>query len=509
MLDFGVDVESHGSDGMAPLHVVALAGNVEKAKLLLAYGADVNAEYRPGASPLFIAAARQRKELCGLLLAQGAQLGFHAACALGKRAEAEAMLARDPTLASSRDVLLERTALAWAAQGGDTGLVELLLAHGARVHAFSSRMARHGLRHDYKTRETALYVAVHSADPAMTRLLLEKGADVNARTGKGETALHLARDSRIARLLLDSGLNLDREARASLLRGAVHEPELFETLLVVTPREELTGDFGEILLEAAVEKNQLKAARLLEEHGARVNIFAACLLGRNDRVAALLSENPELLRARRERNQNPRELLSIAARRGHLDLVKLLRSKGAPLTVLDKPDLSPTDAAARGGHADIVEFLLSEGADVNERDFNAATPLHHAAEGGNPDVVKLLIERGADVNLRRISRDTPLHVAARRGAVEVARCLIQHGSRVDVRDRYNATALHIAAGAGKLEMARLLLELGADVNARDRLGRTPLECASPHDADILPPDLLDNPERRAVAGLLREHDRKR
>jgi len=510
MLEHGADVDSREHLGISPLHVAAETGSVEKAKLLLNFDADINAEHYPtGTTPLFLAAVGGRKEFCDFLLSQGARLDFHSACALGKRPEVEAMLRRDPELANSRDRRLHRTALALAVQSGDVPLAEVLIARGAEVDAASPRVYRFanvvsGPRADHDGREkggdTPLHVAVRSGDSAMIRFLLDKGADVNARDEDGRTVLHMTDDPKTVRLLLDRGANLDAKTRPYLLRGAIDNHELLEMLLESTPQEELSGKLGESLLQRAAERNQTAAVKLLESRGTSLNVFAASILGRTERVAELLAADPGLVRVQRDRN--PRDLLAIAASHGHLKLVKLLVSKSAPLTDRDNWYATPVEAASRGGHHDVVAFLIDKGADVNHRNMYAATPLHVAAASGHLAVVKLLIQRKADVNVRDINRNTALHKAASNGAVDVARYLVELGLSVDARNIYSETPLHRAATSGETEMAALLVELGADVNARNRRGKTPLFYA---ERQFDPAYFPEGPDRNEIAKLLREH----
>ena len=57
--------------------------------------------------------------------------------------------------------------------------------------------------------------------------------------------------------------------------------------------------------------------------------------------------------------------LGAASCGGHLELVKALVEKGAPLELKNQIGTSPLWLAAGYGHADVLDFLIGAGADVN------------------------------------------------------------------------------------------------------------------------------------------------
>lgn len=57
----------------------------------------------------------------------------------------------------------------------------------------------------------------------------------------------------------------------------------------------------------------------------------------------------------------------------------------------------PLSIAAKRGKTDFVKLLIEHGADVNKEDRFGMTPIMHACAGGHLDVVKILYENGADI----------------------------------------------------------------------------------------------------------------
>jgi len=135
LLSEGAAFDPRTTDGLTPLHGAAYGGHEEIVRLLLARGADVNAEDVDGWTPLHEAVFGNHRGAAGLLLKAGARQDICTAAGLGEGALVESYLDADPRLIHSTDSLLTWTPLHWAANGGDYGMVALLLKHGPDVNA--------------------------------------------------------------------------------------------------------------------------------------------------------------------------------------------------------------------------------------------------------------------------------------------------------------------------------------------------------------------------------------
>jgi len=145
----------------------------------------------------------------------------------------------------------------------------------------------------------------------------------------------------------------------------------------------------------------------------------------------------------------------VAARGGHLEIVKELLAAGADVHAEDDAALR---RAAHNGHLEIVKELLAAGADVHAEDDAA---LRRAAEYGRLEVVKELLSAGADVHAWD---DCALRWAARNGHLEVVKDLLAAGANVHADDDY---ALSWAAECGHLEVVKELLAAGANVHGKN------------------------------------------
>jgi ankyrin repeat protein len=275
-------------------------------------------------------------------------------------------------------------------------------------------------------------------------------------------------------------------------------------------------------------------ADLLLARGARYTMFLAALIGDDDFIRRALAHDRS---SANEEDTNHHRPLSAAARRGNVEMVRLLLDHGAD-------PCAPEEGAPRG-HAlwsavyndrlDIAEMLLRHGADPNAMVESSGTPmdmsrdkpaflellrahggrephdrrheigrailerrLEHAerliaidptilndddwgdgvlagpANAGDHEVVGLLIRLGARVPT--VSKWAPYYYFKHE---RTAAFLLEHGMDANHMNWHRLTLLHHMAAEGELEKARLLLDHGAAIDAIDEEYRsTPLGLAA-------------------------------
>jgi ankyrin repeat protein len=155
-------------------------------------------------------------------------------------------------------------------------------------------------------------------------------------------------------------------------------------------------------------------------------IHDAAEAGDVEKVRALLVAGPALIDAKNDKGVTP---LWLAAREGHLAVVKLLLENGAAVDAKDSVGATPLWLATFKGHLAVVKLLLEKGAAVDAKDSEGATPLWFATSDGNLAVVKLLLEKGANPNVEARGL-TPLRIAqAERGWAGIAELLRKAGAK--------------------------------------------------------------------------------
>jgi len=172
---------------------------------------------------------------------------------------------------------------------------------------------------------------------------------------------------------------------------------------------------------------QAAIAEYLLAQGVELDIFAACLAGRRDRVAELISHDLALLAALSHDGWTP---LHLAAFFNFPEIAVDLLAAGAAVNARSTNGMrnTPLHAAVAGNAVAVTRTLLENGAEVNATQEGGWTPIHSAAQSGNAELVQLLIDAGANVRARAANNQTPADLALTRG----------HQAVVDILEKYGA-----------------------------------------------------------------------
>ncbi|CAH1738493.1 unnamed protein product [Aphis gossypii] len=265
-------------------------------------------------------------------------------------------------------------------------------------------------------------------------------------------------------------------------------------------------------LRAARSGNLEKVLQLLESTGVDVNtananglnaLHLAAKDGHVDIVKCLLQRGCSVNSVTKKGNS----ALHIASLAGQEEIVKVLVENNASVNIQSHSGFTPLYMAAQENHCSIVELLLRNGANqllVTEDGFSPLAvsmqqghdkvvaillendtkgkvrlpALHIAAKKDDTKATGLLLQNDHNPDVTSKSGFTPLHIAAHYGNNNVASMLVQKGADVNFTAKHNITPLHVAAKWGKLNMVELLIQLGANIEAKTRDGLTPLHCAA-------------------------------
>ncbi|KAK5467499.1 hypothetical protein LTS15_000472 [Exophiala xenobiotica] len=206
-----------------------------------------------------------------------------------------------------------------------------------------------------------------------------------------------------------------------------------------------------------------------------------------------------------------RTALSLAAKKGHEAIVRVLLERGAELDSKDNIGWTPLSWAARNGHEAVVRVLLEMGAELDSKhnngqtplswatggaeleskDNNGQTPLSWAAEYGHEAIVRVLLEMGAELDSKDNGGRTPLSWATRNGHEAMVRVLFERGAELDSKDNGGRTPLSWATGYGHEAVVKVLLERGAELESKDNNGQTPLSYAAKYGYEAVVKVLLE------------------
>ncbi|CAG9939809.1 unnamed protein product [Clonostachys rosea f. rosea IK726] len=375
LFQHGAQLEYKEANGKTALHTAALEGFCDVVDLLASLGAEVNTRDGHGNTPLISTSLKLgRADMTQLLLRIGADIN-----AKNERGNSPLSMTRDTAEpVAVAKVLLDNGAMITADVEGNTPLhlsghigslelAELLLEHGADVHALN------------RQNQTPLHCAAEEKDAAkIVRLLVDKGASLTAAARGGETPLGCAiphQSLDIIQFLLEKGSDANAVTKS--------------------------GSSG---LQHAIRSRAIELTELLLQHGADLGTFNyngqgalhfVSMVG-NTQLMDMFIRYGVPVNSRDSQGRTPLMCALEGATGVNVDI---LLENGA--SVNEKDDLLQTalHKAARRGMVKAARTLLENGADANAKDKNNQTPLHIAKISRRPKMVEILLDHGAECSI--------------------------------------------------------------------------------------------------------------
>ncbi|KAK2875038.1 hypothetical protein FQN49_001836 [Arthroderma sp. PD_2] len=357
----GADMGMADKNGVTPLHL-ASRGSIEVVKFLIENGADIAAITSKGETPLYYACERNNLEIAKLLLSRGASAAVGPLlvkpAANGKTRMVQLLLRAGADIEAE---IMGKTPLYAASAKGYTKITKLLLDKGANTESVNYINWR------------PLYAASHNGHVWTVKALVEKGACLTAANNHGSTALHAASElghACVVKILLDAGADPAR-----------------------------VNGWKRSALDMAAEMGHELTFKVL--------MTKARVVSGNHRFGTLLN---------------------AIAYGGSLNLIRLIiEGYGLDCDYTDDQNRNAAHLAARGGHVEILKYLLEKGIDPQSTDSTGRGIVHYAACGGSAEAVRMALAAlppGSEISK---SVWSPLHWACRAGSIEIVNILREYG----------------------------------------------------------------------------------
>ena len=492
LIERGADPSLMDNRGWNSLHVAANGGDADIIDLIHTQVPNIESKTGDGCTPLMIAAFNSKLHAVKWFLEKGAtatlkdKAGWNALHFAAEGGDTDIIdLIHTHLLNIESKTSQGRTPLMMAARGGKLQAVKWFLEKGATVNCDDNNgrntlhfaaeggdtdiidlIHTHLLNIESKTSQgrTPLMMAARGGKLQAVKWFLEKGATVNCDDNNGRNTLHFAAeggDTDIIDLIHTHLLNIE------LKTGEGHTP-----------------------LMVAAGSGKLQAVNWFLEKGATVpcednrgwnTLHIATSSGDTDIIDLIHTHLPNV-DSKTNEGYTP---LMVAAFNGKLPVVKWFLEKGATVTLKDKAGWNMLHFAAQGGDTDILDLTHNHVPNIESRSLVGITPLMVAVANCKLHAVQWFIEKGASVACVDENGCNILHFAAKNCDPDIIHRILTYVPDIESKTAFGETPLIIAVRHGKLQSVKYLLERGANPLAKDKNGRDSLYHASSQDADFL------------------------
>ncbi|CAH1401021.1 unnamed protein product [Nezara viridula] len=516
LLKNGANVNKLNIDHESPLMMATSQGNEDIVNLLLSKNASIDLKNAFGNTALHFAVMKKDINIAKVLVNKGANVSVQGetGTTLLMAAASNGDEAMVNFTFSKKDLNIRdnfgNQAIHFAAQGGNSKIIEMLLGHGADVNS----EGEHG--------ETPLHFAVRNDDTilkddefenktvSVMKTLLDHGAELNAQSYLKQTALHRAAAGGYAGVvdyLLSWNASLSIEDYLCFTpfqwAASIGNVKVLDILLKHGDDVNRNGCNGVTALHMAIRRNDTAFIKYLLSKNADPNIMSEDGQTPLDLTFDPLSEKfMKLLFTHGAKVEDNSflgsKILFDAVSNKSIEIVKLLLNNtknfnSYPTAILNH--------AIGTRFSEGIDLLISHGADVVEKDIHGNLPLTLAVMSRSMAYVKLILVTGSskiskknfqfflDANcdvrfftsnnsIIQIHNATALHVASYYGLKDLAGLLISYGASLEVKDRpLRYSPLHYACENDHVEVVKLLLDSGANKSSADINGTTPLHIA--------------------------------
>ncbi|XP_025085724.1 uncharacterized protein LOC112559059 [Pomacea canaliculata] len=301
--------------------------------------------------------------------------------------------------------------------------------------------------------------------------ILKRNPDLHKRTRQGDTAVHLAARHRqwdAVKLLTKYGANiLDNDSESTtVLQRMIACPDstgqqicILRSLVKTCSVEQLSKSYGLLLFQAC----RLNVVRFLLDHGVSIHQRDSEGLSLLHHVAKTreclsikMTQHLQYFLEKgiglEDRCPNGNTPLHFAAKFDNWDMVIYLVERGACIQDPDSDGVYVLQRLAMYSeygekHSELLRLLITNGADVTIRDCNDNSTLHLSAKGNNWSFVRQIIQETGDLNIDELDSDgyNILHRLAQSEHSELVEDVLNRGCNVEALSRDGDTCLLLAA----------------------------------------------------------------
>ena len=277
--------------------------------------------------------------------------------------------------------------------------------------------------------ETPLLVAAGWRNREIVKLLLSKGANINTTDKLGNSPLLYAAKSKntpMVELLLDNGADINHvnHAGESALLISCYDSNRMLTKLLVDRGADVfvASKNGLSPIWYACSNNQKEIVELFLNNGVDVN-YAKPVNDTTDSMYSYLDwvETANNLASdsnfslNNTYNYGGESLIHVAAKSGHISMIKLLLDKGAQINVQDESGNSALHYAAANGKKDMVKLLLENNADASIVNAKEQKAIDYSNIKGYNEITELLLKaspaNGVNTNFAKAPDSDPVQTA--------------------------------------------------------------------------------------------------
>ncbi len=355
------------------------------------------------------------------------------------------------------------------------------------------------ITHDSRT---YLHWAANRGNTELMEYLISLGAKANVVDSHGATVLNFAagggqQNTKVYDLCLANGANLKKDVNNdganALLIAIASDNDFTLTNYFVSKGIDLksTDAAGANAFSYAAKSGNIELLNKLLAKGVKPNGTAMLMAAQGSRRGANTIDVYQYLESQGIKpnvtGKNGQNVLHAIARRPEQDaIIKHFLGKGVDVNQADEDGNTVfMNAASSNRSITTMDLLLANLKNINQTNAQGVSALMLATKGNSPEIVNYLIEKGATTSLADNNGDNlgyylvQSYNGRRSDEFESKLKVLQaKGFNVTESQPNGSTLYHLAVAKNDLELVKLLASHKINVNAQDKEGLTALHKAA-------------------------------